>query len=161
MRQKPCTVMGDRAKRRWRPSPRGVGRDETRVRGPGGSGETELAFEAKGVGRAVVWTRGRGARRAGTRALVITGGLLCLLRFFIALIWVSLFMVPNTSPRAFGAVKAPFQRFFSNGLFDLEPFYFLWRVRASAPAGSSPRAFWRNGVIPSKAFTPECCSGEY
>ena len=30
----------------------------------------------------MVWTRGQGARRDGARALVITGGLLCLLRFF-------------------------------------------------------------------------------
>jgi len=37
----------DRAKWHWRPSPRGVGRDGTRVRGPEGSGKTELAPEAQ------------------------------------------------------------------------------------------------------------------
>jgi len=34
-------------------------------------------------------------------------------------------------------------------------------VRSRAPARCSPRAFWRNDVIPSKAFTPECCNWEY
>jgi len=76
---------------------------------------------------------------------------------FVVLIWVSLFMVPNSSPRAFEGVSSPLQRLFFEGPFfiDQELFYFLQRVRASAPAGCSPRAFWRNGVIPSKAFTPE------
>jgi len=97
----------------WRPSPGRVGRDGTYARGPGGrarrclclilggSDETELAPEASGVGRAVFWARDRGSRWAGARVLVIIGGLLCLLRFFIVLIWVSLFMVPNSSPWAF------------------------------------------------------------
>jgi len=70
---------------------------------------------------------------------------------FAALIWVSLFMVPNSRPRAFEGVSSPLQRFFSKGpLFDRELFYF-------SPEGARERtrAFWRNGVIPSKAFTPE------
>ena len=35
--------------------------------------------------------------------------------FFIALIWVSLFMVPNSGPRAFEGVSSPLQRFFFFG----------------------------------------------
>jgi hypothetical protein len=60
VRWKPCS---GRAKRRWRPSPGGVGRDGIYARGQGGSGkavstseplrgsgETELVPEAKGSG---------------------------------------------------------------------------------------------------------------
>jgi len=71
-------------------------------------------------------------------------------------------MVPNSSPRAFEGVRSPLQRFFPKGLLLTESFFtFLRRVRASAPAGCSPRAFWRNGVIPSKAFAPGSYSLEY
>jgi len=80
---------------------------------------------------------------------------------FISLIWVSLFMVPNSSPRASGGVKTPFQRFFFKGQFLLIWSFLFPSGCARERAGCSPRAFWRNGVIPSKAFTPECCSREY
>ena len=78
----PCRVMGAVASvmsgevllPRWsgvrRPSLDGVGRVGTCVRGPEGSGESELAF-------------------------------------FVALIWVSLIMVPNSSPRASEEVRSP------------------------------------------------------
>jgi len=42
--------MGARAKRCWRPSPKGVGRGGTCARGQGGSGEAVLAPEVKGSG---------------------------------------------------------------------------------------------------------------
>jgi len=40
-----------------------------------------------------------------------------LFAIFISLIWVSLFMVPNSSPRAFRGVKTPLQRFSFKGQF--------------------------------------------
>jgi len=164
---KPCSGW---AKRRWRPSPGGLKRNGTCTRGQGGRarrclrpsprgpGETELAPEAKGLGEPRFGPEVEGQMcwdlRPGDG-----GWLSSSFAFFIALIWVSLFMVPNSSPRAFEGVSSPLQRFFLlEGPFfvDWELFlYFLQRVRASAPAGCSPRAFWRNGVIPSKAFTPE------
>jgi len=63
---------------------RGLGRDGVGARAQEGSGEAELAPEAKGVGRA----------GAHARALVIMDGLPCFFAIFIILIWVSLFMVP-------------------------------------------------------------------
>jgi len=102
---KPCS---DRAKRRWRPSPRGVGRDGTYARGlggrarrclrpsPRGVGRDGTRARGQGVGRAVIWARDRGVRRAGARSLVSMDGLLRLFAIFNALIWVCLFMVPNT-----------------------------------------------------------------
>jgi len=130
---------------------RGIGRSDVGARAPEGSGETESCVRGQ---------RGRASRVLGPRP-GDCGWFALSFAIFIILIWVALFMVPNSSPRAFEGVKAPFQRFYFKGLFDLELFYFLRRVRASAPAGCSPRAFWRNGVIPSKAFTPKCCSQEY
>ena len=62
---------------------RGIGRSGVGVQALEGSGETELASEAKGVGRAVFWARGRGVRQAGACALVFADGLLCLLRFLL------------------------------------------------------------------------------
>jgi len=87
MRWMPSSEMGARARRSLRLSPRGVGRGGTCARGQGGSGEAELAPEAKG-GRA------RRNPRPSPRDL----GCLPYLLFaiFIRLIWVSLFMVPNT-----------------------------------------------------------------
>jgi len=56
VRRKPCFVMGDRAKRHWRPSPRG-------------SGETELASEAqRGRARRCRRPSSRGVGRDGTCA---------------------------------------------------------------------------------------------
>ena len=138
---------------------KGVGRGGVCVRAPEGVGRDGTRARGQGVGRATIWARDREDRCAGARVLAFCGWLSSSFAFFIALIWVSLFMVPNSSPRAFQGVSSPLQRFFFfEGLFfvDSEFFlYFLRRVRASAPAGCSPRAFWRNGVIPSKAFTPE------
>jgi hypothetical protein len=78
---KPGSEMGARVRRCL--SLRGVGR---RVRG-------------QGVGRAgaCAWSQGVGRDGACARALVISGDLPYLLfAIFISLIWVSLFMVPNT-----------------------------------------------------------------
>jgi len=86
---------------------------------------------------------------AGARVLVILGG------FFIALIWVSLFMVPNSSPRAFEGVRSPLQRFSSKGpLLAGNFFYFSPEGARERTHGCSPRAFWRNGVYYFKGFYP-------
>ena len=150
-----------RVRQNSRPRPRGVGRGGVGARALEGSGKTGLASKAQ-TDRAsrVLGPRPRSQTSRGPRPSDC-GWFALSFAIFIILIWVSLFMVPNSSPRAFEGVKTPFQRFSFKGLFDLELFYFLRRVRASAPAGCSPRAFWSNGVIPSKAFTPECCSREY
>jgi len=62
----------------------------------------ELAPEAKGSGEAE-------PAPEPWRSWVLL--LLFFFAFFISLIWVSLFMVPNSSPQAFGWVKTPLQRF--------------------------------------------------
>ena len=48
---------------------------------------------------------------------------------FIALIWVSLFMVPNSSPRTFEEVSSPLQRFFFKGPFLLTGNFFTFLPR--------------------------------
>ena len=97
VRWKPCSVMGDRAKRHQRPSPKGVRRGGICVRGPEGSGEPVFVSEAQ---------RGRASRclcpSPGNYVWFVLS-----FAIFIALIWVSLFMVPNSSLRAFEGVKAP------------------------------------------------------
>ena len=123
----PCYCMGDMASvtSGVRPSyvgslaPRwGLGRGGVCVRAQEGSGEAELASEAQG-GRARWNLRPRLRGQASGSLCSTLGNLRCLpyplFAIFIPLIWVSLFMVPNSSPRAFGGVKTPLQRFFFKG----------------------------------------------
>jgi len=154
----------------------GFGRSSVGARALEGSDEAELAPEAKG-GRASRGLRprpkGRASRCLRPRPRGRASQCLCpslgnrvwfALSFviFIALIWVSLFTVHNSSPQAFEGVTAPFQRFFFKGIFCLTWSFSLSPEGArERTLGCSPRAFWRNGVIHSKAFTPECCSREY
>jgi len=74
---------------------------------PEGSGETELASEARGSGETVLAPEARGS---GEMELVLKPkGVGCsscsFLLFFVPLIWVSQFMVPNSSPRACGGAR--------------------------------------------------------
>ena len=91
VRWKPCP---DRVKRRWRPSPGGVGRDRTYARGRGGRarrlcpsprgvGRGETCARGQGVGRAAIWGRDRGDRYAGARVTVIADGSIRLLQFLL------------------------------------------------------------------------------
>ena len=62
---------------------------------------------------------------------------------FITLIWVSLFMVPNSNPRAFEGVEAPFQRFSFKGLFCLTWSFstFSGGCARAHPPGVAPEPF--------------------
>ena len=100
-------MTGDRTKRRRRPSPRGVGRDGTRARDPGGSVEAELAPRPRGVGRGGTCARGqrgRASRVLGQRPRSQTsrgprpgdcGWFALPFAIFIILIWVSFLWYPT------------------------------------------------------------------
>ena len=77
------------------PEAKGVGRGGLCVRAPEGVGRDGTRTRGQGVGRATIWARDREDRCAGARVLAFCGWLSSSFAFFIALIWVSLFMVPN------------------------------------------------------------------
>ena len=86
VRWKTSSEMGARARRCWRPSPRGVWRGGTCARGQG-VGRVGACVEAKGSGEPEPVPEPWRSR------------VVCYVSFFaifISLTWVSLFMVPNT-----------------------------------------------------------------
>jgi len=88
---------------------RRLGQGGVCARAQEGSGEAKLESEAKGSGEPELAPEAKesGETKTRARALVISG--VCLIFFlqFFSLVWVSYLMVRNSSPRAFGGVKAP------------------------------------------------------
>ena len=72
-------MIEDQAKRRRRPSPRGVGRGGTRARGPRGRAKRNSRPRLKGSDEPWFGPEAEEFKRAGARAQAIADGSLCLL----------------------------------------------------------------------------------
>jgi len=146
---------------------RGIGRSGAGARAPKESGEKELSLEARGG-----WARRNSRPRPKGSSEPCFGPeakepdelgpvlrwlrIACLLCDFLLFWFGYLFLwYPTVAPEPLEGWRHPFKGSILRDHLSWSFFYFLRGVRASAPAGCSPRALWRNGVIPLKAFTPE------
>jgi len=124
----------------------GLGRGGVGARAQEGSCEVELAPEAKGSGESELALDAKGSGEAEP-ALVILGVLLLFsfFVFFISLIWVSLFMVPNTMADAQQARPDPRGEATGSRGREADP---MIEAGSAPPASNGGSGSWMGSVGP-------------